>query len=209
MKNIFTILEDLGIQVEDDKRKDLEKNLNENYKTINEYNSIKDNVEQLKNDLQTRDDDIESLTKKLEEAGEDKEKIAQAQDELKAYKKKYQEQTEEYENNLKKQEYEFAVREYTNTLAFTSNAGKKTFIQDLMEKELPLGDDGNLLGVEDFVKDYKEKDAGVFANDKGKAGNFGGKSNASSSKTTKEDIMKIEDRAERQEAIAENLELFE
>ncbi len=207
MKNIFSILEELGIEIEEDKKKDLEKSLNENYKTINEYNNIKDNVEQLKEDIQSRDTDLENLTKQLEEVGDDKDKLQQAQDELKAFKTKYEEQTADYEDKLKKQEYEFAVKEHINGLHFSSNAGKRAFTEDLLNSELKLVD-GKLIGFDDYVKEYKEKDEGVFSKE-AKVGSFGGKTNGNTSKTTKEDIMKIEDRAKRQKAIAENIELFE
>lgn len=208
MKNIVSILKDLGVEVEESKQKDLEKALNENYKTIAEYESIKENNQKLKDDIKSRDEDIEELTKKLDDAGADKEKLAEVQDELKGFKTKYEEKTKEYEEGLEKQKYEFAVREHTGKLNFSSNAGKKTFMQDLMDSELKLDEDGHLMGFDDFVKDYKDKDAGVFAKES-KAGKFGGKSNGGTSKMTKEDIMKIKDRAERQKAIAENLDLFE
>jgi len=207
MKNIFAILKDFGIEVEEDKRKDLEKSVNENYKTINEYDSIKENNQKLKDDLKARDEDIEDLTKKLDDAGEDKEKLNKVQEELEANKKKYKEKTKEYEEGLKKQKYEFAVKEQVSKLNFSSNAGKKAFTQDLIEKDLKLDENGNLMGFEDFVKDYKDKDAGVFAKES-KAGNFGGKSNGGTSRMTKEEILKIEDRAQRQQAIADNIELF-
>ena len=206
MKNIFSILQDFDIEIKDEQKKEIEKAVNENYKTIAEYNSIKENNEHLTEEINTRNSDIEELEKKLGQEGDSAEKLKEVQDELEAYKVKYKEATDKYESELEQSKYEFAVREQCSGLKFSSQAGKNQFIKELIDSKLELKE-GKLLGFDDFVKDYKEKDAGLFATEN-KAGNFGGKTGGKHQKMTKEDILKIENRAERQRAIAEHLELF-
>ena len=54
-----------------------------------------------------------------------------------------------------------------NGLKFTSNAAKKSFMADVIAKELKMEGD-TLLGFDDFVNKYKEEDAGVFVADDNK-----------------------------------------
>ena len=206
MKNIFSILKDFDIEVKDDQKKDIEKAVNENYKTIAEFNAVKENVDHLNEEIKTRDKDNEELKKKLEAEGDSAEKIKQAQEELEAFKIKYNESEEAHKKEMEQKDYEYAVKQKVDSLKFSSNAGKEMFTRELIEKGLPL-DDGELNGFDDFVKKYKQKDAGLFEKE-GKAGNYGGKTAGSTSKVTKEEIMKIPDRAERQKAIADHIELF-
>lgn len=82
MKNIEAILKDLGIEVPEDKKADLNKAVNENYKTINDWQKQKDKVDDLTGQLQEAKDglkkfegvdaeglkdQITQLTKKLED----------------------------------------------------------------------------------------------------------------------------------------------
>ena len=51
MKNYEQILQELGIEIPEDKKIDLKKNINENYKTINEYNAKVAKMEEYKTSL--------------------------------------------------------------------------------------------------------------------------------------------------------------
>ena len=59
---------------------------------------------------------------------------------------------------------EYALKEQTAALKFSSESARKAFLADLSAKELPM-QDGKLLGLEDFVKTYKEGDPAAFASD--------------------------------------------
>ena len=54
-----------------------------------------------------------------------------------------------------------------SALKFTSESAKKAFLADLDAKNLPLQDDGTLLGFDDYVASYKKTDPGAFAPDGG------------------------------------------
>lgn len=204
MKNIISILGDLGIEVPEDKQKDLEKSLNENYKTVNEYTALKEQKETLDAEIKKRDADLKELQAKVGTEGE-----AKAQ--LEEMTKKYEDLKNESEEKIKKQAYSFAVKEKVGQLHFTSKMAQKGFEQAVIDAGLKL-EDGNLLGFDDFVKQTKESDAGIFAEEgqgqkpKWTSGNNNG-GNAGKP-MTKEDIMKITNTSKRQQAIAENIDLF-
>ena len=136
MKNIFSILKDFDIEIKEEQQKDIEKAVNENYKTIAEYDTIKQKNEQLTKEIETRDNDNEELKKKLADAGTDAEKLKQVQEELEATKVKYEEEKVQHEQELEQSKYEFAVREKVAGLKFSSNAGKEMFTQKLIESKL-------------------------------------------------------------------------
>lgn len=172
MKNIYSILKQVGIEVPAEKKDEFDSLLNENYKTIEEVKGIKSNLEKITSerdalqtryddDVKQRDEDLKKLQEQLKNAGTDSEKLKTTLDELTALKSTYEADKTKYEEQLSKQRYEFAVKEKVNGLKFTSNGAKRSFMNDILAKELKMEGD-NLLGFDDFVNAYKEQDAGVF-----------------------------------------------
>lgn len=172
MKNIYSILKDVGLEIPADKKEQFDKALEENYKTVSELENVKKNLSKITEerdsyktkydtDIKQRDEDLKKLQKQLEDAGTDAEKLKNTVAELDTLKKTYDDDKKKYENQLSKQKYEFAVKEKVNGLKFTSNAAKKSFMADVIAKELKMEGD-TLLGFDDFVNKYKEEDAGVF-----------------------------------------------
>lgn len=175
MKNIESILKKIGLEIPKDKEDEFKKAFEENYKTVSELDVVRENLrkanEKYDTDIKKRDEDLanvkktlEDTKKQLDEAKVDSEKVANLQktiDELEGLKSTYADEKKKYEAQLEEQKYEFAIKEKTNSLKFTSNAAKKAFISDLMENKLTIKD-GEVLGFDDFVKTYAESDAGVF-----------------------------------------------
>lgn len=62
---------------------------------------------------------------------------------------------------------QFAADHAAAGLKFSSESAKRAFMADLTGKQLPLQDDGTLLGFDDFVASYKKTDPGAFAPDGG------------------------------------------
>lgn len=116
------------------------------------------------NDLQTsvtsRDNDLVELQAKLKEAG-DVEVLKQASKDLAELQKKYDKETKAYQEQLSKQAYEFAVRDFASGKNFSSNAAKRDFIQSMIAKNLTL-EDGKIIGAEDFVQIYSKDNADAF-----------------------------------------------
>ena len=77
---------------------------------------------------------------------------------------KYNTDTQALKDQLKGVQYNHAVETAISGIKFTSASAKKAFVSDLTAKGLTL-QDGKLLGLDDFTKDYKESDPGAFAPD--------------------------------------------
>lgn len=58
----------------------------------------------------------------------------------------------------------YLLKEKTAALKFSSESARRTFLADLEAKNLPM-QEGQLLGLEDFVKQYRENDPGAFVSD--------------------------------------------
>lgn len=115
----------------------------------------------LNDTIKKRDTDLSSLKTKLEEAGTDSAKLDELNNQLAELKGTYEKETKAYKDQLKKQSYEFAVREFAGTKEFSSQAAKRDFIQSMIAKDLKM--EGNtILGAEDFVSVYQEANADAF-----------------------------------------------
>ena len=178
--------------------------LNENYKTQAEVNNLNGKLTKAEgerdalqvkynNDIKQRDTDLADLKQKLADAGTDAETLKNLQAEFDTLKTNYANAQADYQKQLNKQAYEFAIKEKTNCLQFTSNSAKKAFLSDALAKNLTM-DNGNILGFDDFVNAYKEQDAGAFvvetATEEPKPPMFGSKSNKKDEPNPKADEPK-------------------
>lgn len=77
------------------------------------------------------------------------------------WEKKYNTDTQQLKDDLEATKYGFEVEKATSGMKFSSEAACKQFLNDLTAKKLPL-QDGKLLGMEDFIKTYREADPGAF-----------------------------------------------
>ena len=204
MKNIYEILKSFGLAIPEDKKEEFDKMLNENYKTQAEVNNLNGKLTKAEgerdalqvkynNDIKQRDTDLADLKQKLADAGTDAETLKNLQTEFDTLKTNYANAQADYQKQLNKQAYEFAIKEKTNSLQFTSNSAKKAFLSDALAKNLTM-DNGNILGFDDFVNAYKEQDAGAFVvettTDEPKPPMFGSKSNKKDEPNPKADEPK-------------------
>lgn len=77
---------------------------------------------------------------------------------------KYNTDTQALQDKLAKKDYEYKVKDKVSGLKFTSESAKKSFMADLIAKDLKLEND-TILGFDDFVKSYKETDPNAFENE--------------------------------------------
>ena len=130
-----------------------------------------------------KDTKIDELSKNLDtvttERDDLKTQLSNANTEIQSYKDmdvegikqkvndwetKYNEDTKALQEKLDKKDYDYKVKEKVSGLKFTSESAKKAFISDLTNKGLKVEND-NLLGFDDFVKEYKQSDPGAFVPD--------------------------------------------
>ena len=82
----------------------------------------------------------------------------------KDWETKYNTDTQALQDKLAKKDYESVVNSKIANLKFSSEGAKKSFVNDLLAKDLKL-ENGNILGFDDFVTSYKETDPKAFESD--------------------------------------------
>lgn len=107
-----------------------------------------------------RDKDLTNLQNTLKDAG-DLDSLKKASKDLDALQKKYEADTKNYQAQLAKQAYEFAVRDFANGKKFSSNAAKRDFVQSMIAKNLTMEGD-KIIGADDFVQSYTTDNADAF-----------------------------------------------
>lgn len=115
-----------------------------------EMNGLKANVDTLKAERDAARTQLADANKKLE--GYDPE-----------WKTKADQARQQAEQQVAEMKAGYAATSAASGLKFTSDSAKKAFLSDLKAKNLPLQDDGTLLGFDDYVASYKKTDPGAFA----------------------------------------------
>lgn len=144
-------LEGLGLEKEV-----IDQILNQNSAEIGKHKKAMEAAETERDTLKTQLDEANQTIKGFE--GLDVEGIKAKADE---WEKKYGEDTQALRDQLAAKEYEYSVSGAVSGLKFSSESARKAFVADLTAKKLPV-QDGKLLGMEDFVKAYKETDPNAF-----------------------------------------------
>lgn len=131
---------------------------------INDGNYIpKHKFDDLNNDKKELKKQLEEVNAKVQELSSvDAEKLNK---EIEDLKKKYETDTNALNDKISKREYEYAVKELTRDIKFSSESAKKTFMNDLVSKDLKL-EEGKLLGFDDYLNSYKEADPNAFVVEK-------------------------------------------
>lgn len=128
----------------------------------NKVSALTQQITDLNGQLSQRDTDLNGLNEQLTAAKNDAAKMADVQNQLTALQGKYTKDTENYQKKLDAQAYDFALREASSGLHFSSNGAKRAFLEDANAKGLKL-DNGKLLGWDDYVTEYRTADPGAFA----------------------------------------------
>ena len=131
---------------------------------INDGNYIpKHKFDDLNNDKKELKKQLEEVNAKVQELSSvNAEKLNK---EIEDLKKKYETDTNALNEKISKREYEYAVKELTRDIKFSSESAKKTFMNDLVSKALKL-EEGKLLGFDDYLNSYKEADPNAFVVEK-------------------------------------------
>lgn len=122
-------------------------------------------VTDLTGQITQRDTDLSTLQTKLTEAQADSGKLAEVQAAFSGLQTQYTADKKAMEQQMRRQSYEFMVREKANQINFSSAAAKREFIRDAIAKDFKV-DGETLLGYEDFLTKYKADDPTAFAQTK-------------------------------------------
>ena len=203
MKNIHTILSEIGVTIPEDKKADFDKAVAENYKTAAEFEKkVNRLTEDLAAEKKRADEAVETL-KGFE--GKDFDAITRDRDKWK----------KDYEDTVAAHKKEQEDREFNSVLeaAITDAKGKNA------KAIMALMDLDKLRGSKNQEKDIKaaldamRNESGYLFDDNGgnpqfTTSNGNGGNNGGGGNTTMKDIMKIKDPVERQRMIGQNLNLF-
>lgn len=131
-----------------------------------ERETMQGQIEDLKTQVTQRDADLTDIQKQLAAANENEGKLAEAQKSLSSLQKKYETETKAWEAKSAQQAYEFAIREKANALKFSSEAAKKTFVREAIDKGFKMENDGTIYGLDQYIDTYRTIDPGAFAVEK-------------------------------------------
>lgn len=210
MKNINEILKDLGITVPEDKDAELQKLVAENYKTVAEFDKKVGRLETERDGLQSQLDTAAETLKKFEGIDAD-----QIKAELAAATKKAEDAEQSLKDQLEERDYNDALKACMAEVKFSSNAARDAILAKIRQQGLKRDGD-KLLGFEDAIKAAREADPEAFAKEEdpntlpaAKVTTKLGGGQTGKKYNSKDEIMAIKDPSERQQAIAENMNLFQ
>jgi hypothetical protein len=173
-------------------------------------------VEKKLSKLQNENESLKERAETAEETlkgfeGKDFDTITKERDE---WKKKAEDAEKEYFAKEAEREKQELLKEAFADIEFTSTAAKNAIMAQIGENVSVKN--GKLIGFNDLLEDAMKNDASAFVNkeqqnlEQNKA-KFTDKmnNNGKNGTMTKDEIMQIKDRGERQAAIAKNLSLFQ
>lgn len=174
-------------------------------------------VEKKLSKLQNENESLKERAETAEETlkgfeGKDFDTITKERDE---WKKKAEDAEKEYSAKEAEREKQELLKEAFADIEFTSTAAKNAIMAQIGENVSVKN--GKLIGFNDLLEDAKKNDASAFVDkdqqsleqNKAKFTDKMNNQNGKSGTMTKDEIMQIKDRGERQAAIAKNLSLFQ
>lgn len=114
----------------------------------------------LKNTIKNRDDSISDLRGKLAAAGTEK-TADEWQAEVDALKDKNKQDAQKFSAALAEEQYKNDCKDYARDIQFSSKGARNAFINAMVAKKLETKD-GELIGADDFRKEYEKKDPDSF-----------------------------------------------
>lgn len=126
-----------------------------------EINSLNAQLKTLNDTINQRDNDLTNLKQQLKDAGQDATKLADLTNQFTTLQTKYDNDVKDYQAQLAKQKYDYAVKTLAGNEKFTSNAAKNFFIETLSGANLAMEGE-KIVGVDDFITKYKAENADSF-----------------------------------------------
>ena len=205
MKNIIEICKEFGFEVPADKTADFSKAVADNYLTKAEHEKKLGKVESDRDNWKIKAETAEEALKGFE--GVD---LKTMQENLAAYKKQAEDAEKNYADKMAARDFEDALKSEMETFKFSSEAAKKSVMEEIRAAGLKVKD-GKILGLSDLVENIKKNDASAFVDVNNAPARFTSPLRNDNAKkyTDKAEIMKIKDAGERQAAIASHIHLFQ
>lgn len=202
MVNVANELKKLGIEVSDEQKESLKKSMGEELYSKEE---MEDKVKKESEQWKTRAESAEKMLEGLD--GKSPEDILKERDD---WKRQAEDSKKDYEAKIAEHEKDELLKEAFAEIEFTSESAKKAIMKDISESVSVKN--GKLIGFSDLIEEAKKTDANAFVNKQNPKAYFtkpNEKNSGGDKPTTRESILSIKDRSERQKAIAENISLFQ
>lgn len=205
MVNVVNELKKLGIEVSDEQKESLKKSMGEELYSKKEMEDKVNKASSESEQWKTRAESAEKMLEGLD--GKSPEDILKERDD---WKRQAEDSKKDYEAKIAEHEKNELLKEAFAEIEFTSESAKKAIMEDI-SKGVSVRN-GKLIGFSDLIEEAKKTDANAFVNKQSPKSYFTKPNNNNSGDdkpTTRESILSIKDRSERQKAIAENISLFQ
>lgn len=204
MQNYEQILQELGIEAPEDKKTELKKKMNENYKTINEFNAKVAKMEEYKTSL----DDVQSKLDGFKDVN-----VSELQSRIATLTADLEKEKNGRQADALRVERQAVIDEFLKDKKFVNSITEKSIRASVMEElekntgksvekifdSLTKDKDGKL--IPSILVDEAEENKARFTQQTRQSGNSGGT-------MTIKDIFAIKDDSERQKAFDENRHLW-
>ena len=205
MVNVANELKKLGIEVSDEQKESLKKSMGEELYSKKEMEDKVNKASSESEQWKTRAESAEKMLEGLD--GKSPEDILKERDD---WKRQAEDSKKDYEAKIAEHEKDELLKEAFAEIEFTSESAKKAIMKDISESVSVRN--GKLIGFSDLIEEAKKIDANAFVNKQNPKAYFTkpNENNSGGDKpATRESILSIKDRSERQKAIAENISLFQ
>ena len=158
MVKVISELEKLGIELSDEQKEGIKKNIGEAMYSEFEFNKKVKKAEEDRDEWKTRAETAEETLKGFD--GKDLDTITKERDE---WKKKAEDAEAEYSSKLAEREKRDLLNEAIKDIKFTSESAKKSILAEI-EAGVSVKN-GKLVGFNDLLEEAKKTDAGAFVNE--------------------------------------------
>jgi len=146
--DILEMLKQVGVELPEDKRGDFDREFRKTYKSVAELNKLKE-------DLKAKTTEVEDLTQKLEDS-------AKSSGNLEELKKEYETKIAGLTTELSDIKYNNLLGKALAGIEFSSDRVKGSVLADIKAKGFKEDKDGNLEGLDTFLKELYEKEPTTF-----------------------------------------------
>lgn len=150
MADIVEILKQSGVEIPEENKETFLKEFRESYKSTAELNKIKEKKESLESRISELNQVVDGY-KKVDLDG--------LKQEISDWKTKYENADKEYTAKFNKQLLTTAF----NNFKFSSNTAKEGIFAKALSSDKIKFENDTVKGLDDFIKEMKEQDAGAFA----------------------------------------------
>lgn len=158
MLKVITELGKLGLELTDEQKESVKKNIGEEVYSKGEFEKKVRKAEDERDQYKTRAETAEETLKGFD--GKDFETITKERDE---WKEKAETAKKDYDAKIAEREKNDLLKEAFESVKFSSESAKKAVMADIAASVTVK--DGKLIGFNDLLEDAKKNDAGAFVDE--------------------------------------------